>query len=578
MKTSKLLNKFILILLLYSFSTKTLLSNEPVDIWEIKKKENSTEENIVEKENNNKEITQGIKIEKQNEKIIVNNSLVTNNIKLAGLYDPEENGLSIDMWSNSDGNEIKNTLETLSSKKLSNFSEKILEIALLTNSYVPLNNILTEEFIDFKFQYLIKKKDLDLIKNFLINNSSIKNNYKLIRFYSDYYLSNSELDKSCEIFDYVNIVKNDYLTNFKIYCLINQNKKEEAQLLFDLNSEFGNLDNFFIKKFNILMGYEEKDDLFSDKNILNFHLSHKTNKNFSYEPKIETPKFIWTYLSAVNLLKDSNLIDIENSDQVKLIETATNEEIYEEKELFDLYKRFQFDINQLINVNDSYKLLPDYQGRALLYQRLLLTSDSFLKLNLSSKIKKSFEESNLPKAFDEELSIILKTINKDEIPANFTTFYENNSKSEKEKKQKIKFNNKIFHQSKLLNYFLNKTSLPRAEKEANDLLKKIKRNKKYFFSIKDIMMIESLKSDGVQILKKYDRLYEHKSMVPPEINSMIVNGELGLVLLKIVQIIGEDEVEDLDLESVSFIVGIMNELKIINLRNEILLKVLPLKI
>jgi len=578
MKTSKLLNKFILILLLYSFSTKTLLSNEPVDIWEIKKKENSTEENIVEKENNNKEIIQGIKIEKQNEKIIVNNSLVTNNIKLAGLYDPEENGLSIDMWSNSDGNEIKNTLETLSSKKLSNFSEKILEIALLTNSYVPLNNILTEEFIDFKFQYLIKKKDLDLIKNFLINNSSIKNNYKLIRFYSDYYLSNSELDKSCEIFDYVNIVKNDYLTNFKIYCLINQNKKEEAQLLFDLNSEFGNLDNFFIKKFNILMGYEEKDDLFSDKNILNFHLSHKTNENFSYEPKIETPKFIWTYLSAVNLLKDSNLIDIENSDQVKLIETATNEEIYEEKELFDLYKRFQFDINQLINVNDSYKLLPDYQGRALLYQRLLLTSDSFLKLNLSSKIKKSFEESNLPKAFDEELSIILKTINKDEIPANFTTFYENNSKSEKEKKKKIKFNNKIFHQSKLLNYFLNKTSLPRAEKEANDLLKKIKRNKKYFFSIKDIMMIESLKSDGVQILKKYDRLYEHKSMVPPEINSMIVNGELGLVLLKIVQIIGEDEVEDLDLESVSFIVGIMNELKIINLRNEILLKVLPLKI
>ena len=115
MKTSKLLNKFILILLLYSFPTKTLLSNEPVDIWEIKKKENSTEENIVEKENNNKEITQGILIEKQNEKIIVNNSLVTNNIKLAGLYDPEENGLSIDMWSNSDGNEIKNTLENITS-------------------------------------------------------------------------------------------------------------------------------------------------------------------------------------------------------------------------------------------------------------------------------------------------------------------------------------------------------------------------------------------------------------------------------------------------------------------------------
>ena len=49
--------------------------------------------------------------------------------------------------------------------------------------------------------------------------------------------------------------------------------------------------------------------------------------------------------------------------------------------IFNLYKRFQFDINQLINVTDAYKLLPDYQARALIYQRLLLTSDNSLKLN-----------------------------------------------------------------------------------------------------------------------------------------------------------------------------------------------------
>jgi hypothetical protein len=59
---------------------------------------------------------------------------------------------------------------------------------------------------------------------------------------------------------------------------------------------------------------------------------------------------------------------------------------------------------------------------------------------------------------------------------------------------------------------------------------------------------------------------------------MIVNGETGLVLLKIADIVGEDELEDIDLESVSFIVGILNELNTINLRNEILLKVLPLKV
>jgi len=576
MKTLKLLSKFFVTLFLVSFFSKLAIANEPVDIWNIEKTNNIIKENLSEK--NNSEITQGIKLEDQSNKIIVNNSLDANNIKLAGLYDPAENGLSIDMWSNSNGREIKYILDKLNSKKLSNFSEKILDVALLTNSYLPSNNISSEEFLDFKLKYLIKKRDFDLIKEFLIKNPLINNNDKILRFYVDYYLSNSQLEKSCEIFDYVKIFESDYLNNFKIYCLINQNKKDEAQLLFDLKSEFGSLNKFFVEKFNILMGYKKKDELISDKNILHFHLSHITNKDFLYEPKINTQKYIWQYLSTSNLLKGSDLINIENPEQVKLIETATNEGIYDEQELFDLYRRFQFDINQLINVNEAYKVLPDYEGRALLYQRLLLTSESFLKLDLSFILNKSFNESNLSNIFDKELSKILKTINEDQVPSNFTTFYKLNKEISQKKKLKIKINNKVLHQSKLLNYFLNKTSLPKVEKETNDLLKKIKKNKKYFFSTKDIIIIESLKSDGVQVLKKYDKLYEHKIDVPVEINSMIVNGETGLVLLKLANIIGEDELEDIDLESVSFIISILNELNTVNLRNEILLKVLPLKV
>jgi len=579
MKILKQLSKFFIILFLSSIFFKSAISNEPIDIWNIEKNESLIKKKLIENsEDINNENSQGIKILDQSNNIIVNNSLSSNNIKLAGLYDPAENGLSIDMWSNSNGEDIKFFLEKLSTKKLSNFSDKILDVALLTNSYVPSNNISREEFLDFKFQYLIKKKDFNLIRNFLIKNPSLKNNDKIIRFYTDYYLSNSQLDKSCEIFDHVKELESDYLNNFKIYCLIDQNKKEEAQLLIDLKSEFGSINEFFLKKFSILMGYEKKDELISDENILKFHLSHKTNENFSYEPKIETSNYLWMYLSSSNLLKDTQLINIENSDQVKLIEKATNEGAYKEQDLFNLYKRFQFDINQLVNFNSAYKLLPDYEGRALIYQRLLLTSDSILKINLSSILNKSFNDSSLPNVFDEELSKILKTINEDQVPSNFTKFYEQNKESEKEKELKIKFNNKIFHQSKILNYFLNKTSLPKVEKEANDLLKKIKKNKKYSFSKKDIIMIESLKSDGVQILKKYDKLYESKPNLPVEINSMIVNGETGLVLLKIADTIGEDSLENIDLESVSFIVGILNELRTINLRNEIILKVLPLKV
>ena len=578
MKILKQLSKFFLSTLLISNSFNLLNANEPVDIWNIEKKENEETNVLIQTENNESNVIQGIKIDQQNEKILVNDTLDASKIKLVGLYDPEENGLSIDMWSNSNGEDIKYILGNLKSKKLSNFSEKILEIALLTNSYIPNTNILPNEFLDFKFNYLIKKKNYDLIKEFLIKNPNLNESDNLIKFYVDYYLSNSQLDKSCEIFEIVNSITDNYLTNFKIYCLIDQDRREEAQLLFDLKSELGNIDKFFADKFNILMGYKKPNEEISEKNILNFHISHKTVREFEYEPKLDTPKFIWSYLSTSNLLKNSDLIDIESSDQIKLIEIATNDGVYEEQELLNLYKRFQFDINQLLNFNDAYKLLDDYEARALIYQRLLLSDENSQKLTLLSLLHDLFKKSNLSNAFDEELAIKLKKIPEDEIPSNFTSFYNNNKEPEKTAKLKIKFNNKVFHQSKVLNYFQNKTSLPQAEKETNDLLKKIKKNKKYFFSIKDIMMAESLKSDGIQFLKKYDGLYEYNPSIPADINSMIVNGETGLVLLKIAQIIGEDEIEDLDLESVNFVVGIMNELKMINLRNEILLKVLPLKV
>ena len=576
MKILKQLSKFFLFTFLL---INPVSANEPVDIWNIEKKDTEENEILIENTNDDEnKIIQGIKIEQQNEKILVNNALGVSEIKLAGLYDPEENGLSIDMWSNSNGEDIKYVLDNITTKELSKFSEKVLEIALLTNSYIPNNNISPKEFLDFKFNYLKKKKDFNLIKEFLIKNPNLRESDDLITFYVDHFLSNSQLDKSCEIFEIVNSISEDYLTNFKMYCLIDQERRDEAQLLFDLKSELGSVDKFFSDKFNILMGYKKPNDQLSEKNILYFHISHKTIETFEYDPKIETPKFIWNYLSTSNLLKNSDLVDIESSDQIKLIETATNDGVYDEEELLNLYKRFRFDINQLINFNDAYKLLNDYEARALLYQRFLLSDETTQKLTILSKLKELFDEAELSSAFDNELAKALKSIPYDDVPSNFTSFYKKNREPEKVAELKIKFNNKVFHQSKLLNYFQNKTSLPQVEKETNDLLKKIKKNKKYFFSIKDIIMAESLKSDGVQILKKYDGLYEYETNIPSDINSMIVNGETGLVLLKIAQIIGEDDLEDLDLDSVNFVIGIMNELKIVNLRNEILLKVLPLKV
>ena len=563
------------------FFTKILLNaNEPVDIWKIDKNKNKNLEVQKIDKNRDKEINinkVAIQIEKEN-KIKIDNKIETNNIMLAGLYDPAENGLTIDMWSKSDGDQIRELFDKIKKKKLSNFSEKILDIALFTNSYIPENNISLNEFLDFKFDHLIHKKDFELIKKFISKNSNLKNTDKLVRFYVDYFLTRSELSKSCEIFEYTNNFSDEYLNNFKIYCLVNKQNNEQAQLLFDINSELSSIDSFFSKKFNVLMGFDKNnDELISEKNILYFHLSHITNKNFSYEPNMNTSNFIWKYLSSSNLLKKAETINIDDIDEIKLIEKAANEEIYEEIELLDLYKKFNFDFTQLYNPLESYENLPAYEGRALLYQRFLLSQDIEQKLLFASKLKSSFLKSNLNNLFNRELSKFLKDINSKDIPSNFTTFYNKYKEPEKVEQVKIKINNKVIHQSKLINYFLNKMSLTKTEKEANDMLKKIKKNKKYIVSKKDIILLESLKSDGVKINKKYENLYNLNLSIPPDINSMIVNGETGLVLLKLIDIIGEDKVEDLDLDSVSFISSIMNELKMIDLRNAFLLKVLPLK-
>ena len=169
---------------------------------------------------------------------------------------------------------------------LSKDAKEILDIVLLTNSYFPEENITEEEFIDFKTNYLIDNNDKNLIKLYLIKNANNIYNSKLIKFFLNEHLENADLEGACKIFDEINYFSNDYINKFQIYCLIDQKKREEAQLLFDLNKETGLEDEFFENKFNFLMEYIEKNDgNVSDENILNFHLSHRTNPDFSLSTK-----------------------------------------------------------------------------------------------------------------------------------------------------------------------------------------------------------------------------------------------------------------------------------------------------
>ena len=66
--------------------------------------------------------------------------------------------------------------------------------------------------------------------------------------------------------------------------------------------------------------------------------------------------------------------------------------------------------------------------------------------------------------------------------------------------------------------------------------------------------------------------------IPPNINDLIKKEEIGMLMLKLVEIIGSDDVENLDPETLYFIVSLLNKAKIKKVRNKILNLTLPLRV
>jgi len=590
MKILKLLNKnnFLIFLILF-FCISSNAEEQPVDIWNIDNKDqnsSSSDSKVLNEEKKEiKNTTEAdiykLQTQKKKSSIELDKNLETAEIKIFGLYDPDDYSLDIDMWKNSDGYQLKKIFSKLNKIKLSEDASEIMKISLLTNALAPSKNITEKEFLKFRSDWLIKNSNLNLIEEYLIKNQIINQHPVLTKFWIDEYLSEANIDKACEIF-----IKNSkpiddhYLSKFNIYCLIYSGKQEEAQLFFDLKKELGFKDKYFENKIDYLLGINnESDNKISEKSILDFHLAHKTNSDFIFSPNDNTSKIIWKYLSSSNLLNSVEKVDVSKLEKISTLEKAAHNKNYPEEELFEIYKKFQFNINQLLNADQSYKSLTGIEARALVYQKILLESEMIEKLKLLKILKNLFKKDNLNDAFDKELKKFLRNIEPTEVPDNLTSFYYTNIKIKESKKDSIKYNKDILHQSKLLNYFNGDYPVSKIEKDLDNFLKKIKKNKKYFFSKKDQIFIESLKSDGVNISKKFEDLYTtNDSEIPTDIQVMANNGEKGLALLRIVEVIGQDKLERMDEDTLYFIISILNQLNIDLIRNKILLKVLPLKV
>jgi len=391
------------------------------------------------------------------------------------------------------------------------------------------------------------------------------------------YLSSADIRTACEKVKFIDKnVKNNYLDKFTIYCLINDNRKDEAQLIFDLLIEEGFNDKFFEEKINFLLGIKTTtNQKILDNNLFNFYLSYVTSADFRYQPTGKTDKYIWRFLSSFNLVQVN---DFENEDIISTYEQAASQNSFNKDDIFKIYLKMNFDFNQLVDAKEIYKNLPSYKARGLIYQSILLNDQAERKISLAFLLKDLFIKDKIFNVYDAELSRILKSINLDEISEEYIALIKQNL--EQKSLAKVKFNNDILHRSKVIEHFLeNNKKISRTEKDFKSVYKKIKKNKKYFISIKDIVVIESLKADGVSLPKdlNFDELSSELT-VPKNLLELVDQNQLGLVMLKIVEIIGEDEIKDLDPETVYFINQILNKLNLIKIRNNILSEALPARV
>ena len=571
MISSSHLSKLILFVVLSVIFTlnPAVSEDEPADIWE--KKENQNEENN--EANDEKDITiESPILSGDINKIVIKideDKIENQSESIIGIFDPEENNFNLNMWSNTDGEDIKKILKRINKLKLSKLSEDLLFQVLFTNAYPPKKNLNSKEFLKIKIDWLINKKRIKDLEILLKNNPEVGKNSKAVKFLVNEYLSLADIKAACEKINFIDPkIKNNYLEKFSIYCLINNDQKEEAQLIFDLLIEEGLKDKFYEDKINYLLGMQDKtDQKILDNNLLNFYLSSITSDNFKYEPSDKTDPYIWRYLTSANLIEVNNF---EDENIILTYEQAAAQDTFDKDEIFNIYLKINFNFNQLSNSQEIYKNLPNYKARALIYQSILLSDNIERKINLAFLLKDLFVKDKIYLIYADELSNILKSIDVEDIPEEYSEVV--NQHLAKKLDNKIKFDNEILHRSKVIKHFLDDNEeKSRTEKDFKSVYKKIKKNKKYFISIKDIVVLDSLAADGISLPEDLDyTALSSQLIIPKNLYDLASQNQIGLVMLKIVEIIGEDKVNDLDPETIYFLTKILNELNLKKIRNNIL--------
>ncbi len=563
------------------FFSAPLLSEENIDIWKSKEKvaddSSKSKDKNAQRKNTNLQTSQTLE---SLDKIQIKegSAIQLEEQKVYGIYEPANYDFDLNMWSTTQAEDFRSSLKRLNKIKLSKSSNKILEVILLSYSYPP-KGMSEEEFVNLKINWLIQNSRVNLIENFLKQNEQFKSKSKAVQYLVDKNIETANIKEGCDKIRFIDAKINDaYLEKFKIYCLIFTNKKPEAQLLLDILREQKQSSKFYDDKINFLLGVTDKStNKVNEKNLLNFYLSSITITDFKYEPTNKTKPEIWKYLNAANLIK---LEDSSDKEKLRELEIAANNDQLDKNKIFEIYKQIPFNLNTLLNAKNNYQSLNESDARALIYQKYLLSEGNESKIQYLFLLEELFKKADLINIYSKFLSNSIEDIGIENLPENYQEAALTRIISDEDLQiGKVKYNDKILHQSKILKYYLEGENKKKVQKDIDKIFKKINKNKKYFISAKDLALIDALITDGFSIPSNfnYNKLSERFN-VPNNLLQLIDNDQKAFLVLKIVEIIGEDEPYQLDPETIYFVTNLLNKMKLVTIRNKVLNSALPKRI
>ena len=575
----KLKNFNYIVGILIFFSYSPLFCEDKIDIWKNKKeviKENiQKEENNISKKNNLGS-SQTVQAE---EKIQIQegSEIQSEERQVFGIYDPANYNFSLNMWSKTKAEDLRSSLKRLNKIKLSKSSNEILESILFSFSYPP-QGMNEKEFVNLKINWLINHDRVDLIESFLKQNKQFNNKSKAVQYLVDKNIASANIKEACEKISFIDAkIKDAYLEKFKIYCLVFNNKKSQAQLLLDLLREQKQSSKFYDDKINFLLGVSEKtNNKTNEQNLLNFYLSSITITDFKYEPTNKTKPEIWKYLNASNLIK---LDDASDKERLKELELAANKGQISKDIIFEIYKQIPHNLTDLVNAKNIYQTFETDKAKPLIYQKFLLSEDNDSKIEYLFLLEELFKKDNLIKIYSKFLSDRIKEIGVENLPDKYQeSAFAKIVSDEELLLGKIKYNDKVLHQSKILKYYVEGEDKTKIQKDINKIFKKLTKNNKYFISAKDLALADSLLKDGFSLPSnfKFNELIEQIN-VPNNLLQLVDNDQKAFLALKIVEIIGEDEAYELDSETIFFVTNLLNKMNLVTLRNKVLNSALPLR-